>query len=360
MHTAWVFYCFKLYIYPQHYAKDYYYKKIALMKKFILPLLCCWFSGFAQNEPINFKGTIKNNQTDSIAITSMKGTWRKAFAINTDGKYEGTVQQGMGTFYVIYGEKEIPVFLKNDSDTHLMADATNFDETLLFEGKDQKENNFMAQMQRDKNDLIAKAGSGAITNINEESAKLIEVWAERLKDKDLNYLFRSTTQFKLNQIDARSLPAEIEKQVKAKELTGQLSPVFKYNDHKGKARELKDFKGNYVYIDVWATWCGPCLKEIPNLKIIEERYKGKKIAFVSISVDEEKDFEKWKNLVTSKQQGGTQLIADKAWKSDFIMAYGIHSIPRFILIDPKGNVIDADAKRPGDPELVKQLDKILN
>ena len=344
-------------LYP---AKATFTKNIAFMKKFILLALTCWGSGFAQNETPNFKGTIKNNHADSIAITSMKGTWREAFAINNEGKFEGTVEQGIGTFYVIYGEKEIPVFLKNDSNTQLNADAADFDTTLLFEGKGEKENNFMAQMQRDKNALIVRAGKENNVNIEEETAKLIEGWKERLKDKDLDYMFRNTVQFKLNQIDSRSLPAEIEKQVKAKQLTGQPSPVFKYDDYKGKARELKDFKGKYVYIDVWATWCGPCLKEIPNLQIIEERYKGKKIAFISISVDEEKDFEKWKNLVTSKQLGGIQLIADKAWKSDFITAYGINAIPRFILIDPKGNVVDADAKRPGDPELVKQLDKILN
>lgn len=329
------------------------------MKKFILLALTCWVSGFAQDTPLNFKGYIKNNHADSVAVTSIKGTWRKAFAINPEGRFEGTVQEGMGTFYILYGEKEIPVFLKNDSETMLTADAADFDSTLLFEGKGEKENNFLAQMQRDKNNLITKAGANEGINIEEETAKLIEGWKERLKDKDLAYMFRSSVQFKLTQIDSRSLPAEIEKQVKAKQLTGQPSPTFKYDDYRGKSHVLKDFKGKYVYIDVWATWCGPCLKEIPNLQIIEERYKGKKIAFISISVDEEKDHDKWKNLVTSKQMGGTQLLAHKAWKSDFITAYGINSIPRFILIGPDGNVVDADAKRPGDPELVKQLDKIL-
>lgn len=329
------------------------------MKKFTLIFLLYCAAAFAKDGPYNFKGTILNNHADSIAVTSLKGTWRRAFAVAADGSFSGNIQQGMGTFYMIYGDKEIPLFLTNESDVSLTADAAQFDETLKFEGAGEKENNFLAQMQRDKNALVAKIGANSTAGLNEEVAGLIANWKERLKDTELNYLFRSTTRFKLEQVDTRSLPGEIEKEVKALQLTGKASPSFKYDDINGKAKELKDFKGKYVYIDVWATWCGPCLKEIPNIKVIEERYKGKKIAFVSISVDEDKDNEKWMNMVKSKQMGGTQLMADKAWASDFIEAYGIHSIPRFILIDPKGNVVDADAKRPGDPELVKQLDALL-
>jgi thiol-disulfide isomerase/thioredoxin len=118
-------------------------------------------------------------------------------------------------------------------------------------------------------------------------------------------------------------------------------------------------KGKYVYIDVWATWCGPCRAEIPYLKKAEEKYHGKNIEFVSISVDTDKDHDKWKNFVTEKALGGIQLFADKNWNSDFIKAFGINSIPRFILIDPNGVVVDADAKRPSNPKLIEQLDGLL-
>ena len=64
-------------------------------------------------------------------------------------------------------------------------------------------------------------------------------------------------------------------------------------------------------------------------------------------------------MVSDQSLGGIQLIADKDWKSDFITAYGINGIPRFILIDPQGNVVDADAPRPSNPALAKKLDKLL-
>src|SRR5690606_22180824 len=78
-------------------------------------------------------------------------------------------------------------------------------------------------------------------------------------------------------------------------LPGSPSPEFIYPDINGKDVALSDLKGKLVYIDVWATWCVPCLQEIPSLKKLESDYHGKDIYFVSMSVDQKKDFEKWQN-----------------------------------------------------------------
>ena len=133
---------------------------------------------------------------------------------------------------------------------------------------------------------------------------------------------------------------------------GKPSPKFTYENHKGGTTSLDELKGKYVYIDVWATWCGPCIAEIPALKEVEKKYHGKNIEFVSISIDEKKDHEKWKKFVTDKGLVGTQLYADNAWKSQFVQDYVIEGIPRFILIDPNGNIVSADAPRPSDKELL--------
>lgn len=133
---------------------------------------------------------------------------------------------------------------------------------------------------------------------------------------------------------------------------GTPSPLFDYENHKGGKTSLGSLKGKYVYIDVWATWCGPCIREIPALLNIEEQYKDKNIEFVSISVDAKKDYEKWKKMVIDKQMGGVQLIADNDWNSQFAVDYAIVSIPRFILIGPDGAIVSADAPRPSDPALV--------
>lgn len=140
---------------------------------------------------------------------------------------------------------------------------------------------------------------------------------------------------------------------------GKPSPTFNYENHKGGSTSLEDLKGKYVYIDVWATWCGPCLREIPSLKEVEKDYKNKNIHFLSISIDEPKDYEKWKTMVTEKELVGIQLMADSNWKSQFVQEYAIMGIPRFILIDAEGNIVSADAPRPSDPELRKLLDGLI-
>jgi len=142
-------------------------------------------------------------------------------------------------------------------------------------------------------------------------------------------------------------------------LAGNESPKFSYKDIDGKQVSLDDFKGKFVYIDVWATWCSPCRGEIPYLKKMEKDYHGKDIVFISISVDAKKDYDKWVKMVKDEELKGYQLFADKSWKSDFVRAYKINGIPTFILIDKEGKIISASAKRPSNPELRIQLDELL-
>ena len=99
---------------------------------------------------------------------------------------------------------------------------------------------------------------------------------------------------------------------------------------------------------------------MPFLKKLHEQYKGSNLAFVSISLDGEQQYAKWKSFIAKEAPAGVQLMAEKGFRSKFIEAYGINSIPRFIIIDPNGNVVDADAKRPDDPKLAEQLDALLS
>ncbi len=141
-------------------------------------------------------------------------------------------------------------------------------------------------------------------------------------------------------------------------MPGSVSPKFDYENFKGGKTSLESLKGKYVYIDVWATWCGPCRREIPSLQKVEEEFHGKNIEFVSLSIDTKKDYEKWKKFVDEKKLGGIQLIADNDWTSQFVTAYAIEGIPRFILVDPNGNIVSADAPRPSDPKLIEKFNEL--
>ncbi|HRL17539.1 MAG TPA: TlpA disulfide reductase family protein, partial [Prevotella sp.] len=130
------------------------------------------------------------------------------------------------------------------------------------------------------------------------------------------------------------------------------SPMFKGVDVNGKEMTLRDFRGKYIYIDMWATWCGPCQKELPFLKKLEEKFKGRNIVFVGLSIDQDKA--KWAARVKSGALSGTQLYIGKG--SKFQSDYRISGIPRFILLDPNGRIVNPDMTRPSSED----TEKILN
>ena len=132
---------------------------------------------------------------------------------------------------------------------------------------------------------------------------------------------------------------------------GQPAIPFTFPDINGKEVSLSDFKGKYVYVDLWATWCGPCNAEIPSLKKLEEEFQGRNIYFVSISCDKSQD--EWEKFVKERQMGGIQL--HMRGNNKYMEELGNNGIPRFLLIDREGNFIDASMSRPSDPKTLKIL-----
>lgn len=140
---------------------------------------------------------------------------------------------------------------------------------------------------------------------------------------------------------------------------GEISPKFEnYKNYDGGTTSLDDLlgKGKYVYIDVWATWCSFCKKEIPLLKRFEQQYHGKNIEFVSLNVDTKDKFNKWKETIEDKEMTGVQLFGgDKESKLQFTKDYLIKGLPRFILIDPEGKIVSANAPRPSDGDKLEEI-----
>ena len=130
---------------------------------------------------------------------------------------------------------------------------------------------------------------------------------------------------------------------------------FTYENTSGEDVSLSSFKGSLVYVDVWATWCGPCKAEIPYLKTLEQDYHEQNIVFLSVSVDTNKD--EWLKMVKDEELGGIQLWAD-GW-SQITKDYAIFGIPRFMLFSKDGKVIKNDAPRPSSEETRKLFDKYL-
>ncbi len=125
---------------------------------------------------------------------------------------------------------------------------------------------------------------------------------------------------------------------------GSLAPDFRGVTIDGRVVQLSDFEGKYVYIDVWATWCGPCKHELPYFEILKEEYRGRNIEFVSVSIDKSRFA--WENMVREKNMQGHQLFVNGDFDSSFAALYSVKAVPQFILIDPQGQIIDLTARHP--------------
>jgi thiol-disulfide isomerase/thioredoxin len=151
----------------------------------------------------------------------------------------------------------------------------------------------------------------------------------------------------------------IERFVPNEEFVNNARAEYEFNNREGIPVELASFRGKYVLIDVWATWCVPCMKQLPFLKKLEEKYHDKNIVFVGISVDTKDEYTLWKETLEEKKMAGIQLFSDKSFESDFIDAFGISSIPRFILISPDGTIIESHFSKPSHKITEEKLDALL-
>ena len=340
---------------------------------FMFVCIICMFSCENEKKELNdyvtFSGKITNKNSDSLFIHQGRA-FSKTIKVNEDGTFSDTLKVKAGSFGIYDGNESSSIYLKNGFDITMSLDTKQFDESISYTGYGSESSNYLAKkslmeenlyppslfdMEEDEFKTETAKISTKLAAFLNKSANLDSTLLADEKNKIATFnedIFKSYQGYK-KQAEARM--AQFAKFV------GNPSPHFvNFENHKGGKTSLTDLKGKYVYVDVWATWCGPCIREIPSLKEVEKAYHGKNIEFVSISVDDGRGFrgdaaaakEGWKKMVSEKDLGGTQLLSDKGWKSDFIQGFEINSIPRFILIGPDGKVVNADAPRPSSTKLI--------
>ena len=223
--------------------------------------------------------------------------------------------------------------------------------TVETEGKDQKERagrmSFHAALDADLPNIVSKNIKAYLILNNATSVKTYPGFLDYEKHYG-KYLLTEEQRLRMKEISKNLV----------ENTKGSPAFDFSFEDINGKQVTLASMKGKVVYIDIWATWCKPCLNEIPSLKKLEEEYKGKNVVFVSISIDAQKDHKKWKDFVVKEQLGGVQLYAGSRSK-EIQDPYGIKSIPAFLLIGADGNLISGNAPRPSSDEIRPLLNSAL-
>lgn len=174
-----------------------------------------------------------------------------------------------------------------------------------------------------------------------------------VKDFDKHYDY-----FKRNNKN-KVYASQLEKTYLKKKLLapGNYAPHFACYDYDGNMVSLSDFRGKYVYVDFWATWCKPCRNEIPHYVNLLKEYKDKDIVFLSISLDNDK--ERWQEFIKDEKNNGKWLFAGNGFDSDVARLYQISGIPIFFLIDREGKIINSSAPRPSSNEVRILLDSLL-
>ncbi|MFN0031108.1 MAG: TlpA family protein disulfide reductase [Flavobacteriales bacterium] len=134
---------------------------------------------------------------------------------------------------------------------------------------------------------------------------------------------------------------------------GEMAPDAVCFDTTGHTMRLSDHRGKVLYIDTWATWCGPCKREIPELKKLETEYHGQNVEFISISTDQ--NLGAWKTFLSKQEMTGMQMHQSENFEESISKLYMVNSIPRFIVIDEKGKIVSADAPRPSSGNQVRDM-----
>lgn len=135
---------------------------------------------------------------------------------------------------------------------------------------------------------------------------------------------------------------------------GQTAPDFTLPDQSGKSVSLSSFKGKYVLVDFWASWCQPCRRENPNVVAAYNKFKGKNFTIVGVSLDKSK--EAWDKAVEADGLTWTHVSDLQFWDSKVVPLYGISSIPTNMLLDPQGKVVAIGLRGPA---LESKLQEVL-
>lgn len=310
---------------------------------------------------IRLSASVNNPNSDSLVLHN------EDFKITLKapgGNFEGSFDAPRGFYQLFDGAEFSTLYLDEGSDLKITADGKRLAETLAFSGRGSKENKFLL-IKKKEDQKLKEHFRNAVPNdaeLHDILKKRLEKAKTLLSSEEYDRYFPALMLAEYereNQEIIHQLALYKAKESSVASLKNTPAPDFNFENLNGGTSKLSALRGSVVYVDIWATWCGPCKSEIPHLKKLEEEFAGKPVQFVSISVDAPKDRAKWREFATANGLGGMQLLADDGWNSQWIKHFKIAGIPRFVIIGKDGQIADPDAPRPSSPESAVTLNHLI-
>lgn len=332
-------------------------KLIVLLIIIITTLASC---SQTQKDFVSISGQLTGLEETDTMMTFKTKDYSKDLTLDADGNFKDTMKIKENGFYsVVIGKRvRFAPFLALGNNLKINGDITDVENTVVFKGKGSETNNYLLTRRKEVKAFTEDFASLSKLDSTEFKTKLGDFnkkMSALLDNKKIDTSVVNSEKQGLNGF-LKNVETQYQKQ-HAFDLVlgkGKASPKFtNLENYNSGTTSLDDFKGKYVYLDIWATWCRPCLAQIPALKDLEDEYKDKNIVFVSISSDKIEKHKAWRDMIAEKEMTGVQLFLGE--DKSFMQEYQIANIPRFIFIDPDGNIVNANAPRPSQTELITKM-----
>jgi peroxiredoxin len=354
-----------------------------ILKKTILFCLGLLSFNLIGQVTVKLSGNIFNSNNDSVMISQIKGNRYVDYVKGQIDKKGNFVLEGKipaPDYYVFrFGNQSLNVILRNKTDMKLYGDAKNFmqfhnvvnsDETIkLNEFVDQmryynfKKDSATQYLQRfpDQEKAVNESFSKvyyefqsykqAFVNENQESAALLPVLNELDIEKEYSIyeiIVKGLIKSFPESPSIQNVKMQYEQNKARKEAMnflepGKVAPDFSQAKVDGTSMKLSDLKGKVVLLDFWASWCGPCRQENPNVVKLYEKYKDAGFTVMSVSLD--KDKASWMKAIEKDRLTWANHVSDlKFWQNEAAQMYKVTGIPFTVLIDKEGKIINKNIR----------------